>query len=96
MKKIYLALLVILATLASCVDEQEHENTPQGNFEALWQIIDEHYCFFDYKDIDWNSIYNIYKVRASDNINREQLFEVLTDMLSELRDGHVNLYSAFD
>jgi C-terminal processing protease CtpA/Prc len=25
-----------------------------------------------------------------------QLFEVLTDMLSELRDGHVNLYTAFD
>ena len=59
MKKIYLALLVILATLASCVDEKEHENTPQGNFEALWQIIDEHYCFFDYKDVDWNAIYNI-------------------------------------
>ena len=96
MKKTFIALLVILATLVSCVDEQEHENTPQGNFEALWQIIDEHYCFFDYKDVDWNAIYNIYKVRASDNINREQLFEVLTDMLSELRDGHVNLATAFD
>ncbi len=82
--------------LISCVDEVEHENTPQGNFEALWQIIDEHYCFFDYKNINWNTIYNIYKVRASDKINREQLFEVLTDMLSELRDGHVNLYTAFD
>ena len=96
MKKTFIALLVILATLVSCVDEQEHDNTPQGNFEALWQIIDEHYCFFDYKDVDWNAIYNIYKVRASDNINREQLFEVLTDMLSELRDGHVNLATAFD
>ena len=91
------ALLILNSSfLISCVDEVEHENTPQGNFEALWQIIDEHYCFFDYKNVDWNSIYNIYKVRASDNINREQLFEVLTDMLSELRDGHVNLYSAFD
>jgi C-terminal processing protease CtpA/Prc len=29
-------------------------------------------------------------------MSREQLFEVLTDMLSELRDGHVNLYTAFD
>ena len=91
------ALLILNSSfLISCVDEVEHDNTPQGNFEALWQIIDEHYCFFDYKNVDWNAIYNIYKVRASDNINREQLFEVLTDMLSELRDGHVNLYSAFD
>ena len=50
-----LALLVLLAP-AACVDEQAHDDTPQGNFESLWQIIDEHYCFFDYKDIDWNAL----------------------------------------
>ena len=45
-----LAILAILATFAnSCVDVTEHDDTPQGNFEALWRIIDEHYCFFDYK-----------------------------------------------
>ena len=47
-------------SIVGCVDEVEHPNNAQGNFEALWQIIDEHYCFFDYKDIDWNDIYNIY------------------------------------
>jgi hypothetical protein len=93
-KLFYLLFALLLCT--SCVKEDEQPDTPTGNFEALWQIIDEHYCFFDYKDIDWNHIYNIYKVRVSDNMSREQLFEVLTDMLSELRDGHVNLYTAFD
>ena len=84
----------------SCIDEVEYENTPQGNFEALWKIIDEHYCFFDYKQheygLDWNAIYNKYNVRAREGLNREQLFEVLTDMLGELKDGHVNLSTAFD
>ena len=94
---VMLVMLVMLPPLAtSCIDEDEKPDTPQGNFEALWQIIDEHYCFFDYKQIDWADIHNIYKVRASDNISREQLFEVLTDMLSQLKDGHVNLYTAFD
>ena len=82
----------------SCIDEDEHENTPQGNFEALWKIVDEHYCFFDYKQheygLDWNAVYNKYNVRARENLNREQLFEVLTDMLGELKDGHVNLSTA--
>ena len=86
--------------LTSCIDEDEHDDTPQGNFEALWKIIDEHYCFFDYKQheygLDWNDVYNKYKVRAREGLNREQLFEVLTDMLAELRDGHVNLAAAFD
>jgi hypothetical protein len=89
-------LILIALLLPSCVDEEQHPNTPQGNFEALWQIIDEHYCFFDYKQIDWNDIHHIYKVRASNNISRDQLFEVLADMLSQLRDGHVNLYTNFD
>jgi len=95
MKK-YFILFFCLSLFIGCVDEEERPDTPEGNFEALWKIMDEHYCFFDYKNVDWNSVYNIYKVRARGDISREQLFEVLTDMLSELRDGHVNLYSAFD
>jgi hypothetical protein len=91
----YIALL-----LGSCVDEESYPDTTQGNFEALWRIIDEHYCFFDYKQqaygLDWQQAYNIYKVRSRGNLNSYQLFEVLTDMLSQLRDGHVNLYATFD
>ena len=61
MKKI-LVYLVSLVLLTSCVDEVEHDNTPTGNFEALWEIMDEHYCFFSYKQIDWQAVYNKYKV----------------------------------
>lgn len=95
MKKI-LFYLVSLVLLASCVDEVEHDNTPTGNFEALWEIIDEHYCFFSYKQIDWQAVYNKYKVRVSDKMSEGQLFEVCCDMLSELRDGHVNLSYSMD
>jgi len=100
MKRLLLPLLALTLTLWSCVDEEEFPNSPQGNFEALWKIIDEHYCFFDYKQheygLDWNEVYNRYKVRAKDELSRDQLFEVLTDMLAELRDGHVNLSTSFD
>ena len=51
------SLLYILAFIplffCSCVDEEERPDTPSGNFEALWQIIDEHYCFFDYKQHEY-------------------------------------------
>ena len=99
MKK-FLVYLVSLVVLVSCVDQAEQDNTPSGNFEALWQIMDEHYCFFDYKQhaygLDWNEVYNKYKVRVSDKMKEDQLFEVLCDMLSELRDGHVNLVYSSD
>ncbi len=95
---IYYFLFSMMFT--SCVDETERPDTPTGNFEALWQIIDEHYCFFDYKQhvygLDWQEVYNKYKVRVNDNMSETQLFEVLCDMLGELRDGHVNLISSMD
>ena len=102
MKKIFLSLLYLIpfACLTSCIDEGERPDTPAGNFEALWQIIDENYCFFDYKQheygLDWQAVYNKYKVRVNDRMSEVQLFEVLCDMLAELRDGHVNLSSSYD
>ena len=41
--------VALCVALSSCVNEDELPNTRQGNFEALWKMIDEHYCFFDYK-----------------------------------------------
>ena len=96
----YIILLLISLCFTSCVDTEEQENTPQGNFEALWKIIDEHYCFFDYKQqtygLDWNAIHEKYKVRISADMTSDQLFEVLTAMLAELKDGHVNLSRSAD
>ncbi|MBR5147808.1 MAG: S41 family peptidase [Bacteroidaceae bacterium] len=86
--------------LSSCTKVEIYENTPTGNFEALWNIIDEHYCFFDYKaeeyGLDWDAVYRKYKRKIADGMSTAGLFEVLGDMLDELRDGHVNLYAAHD
>ena len=95
-----LCYFVTLSLCVACVDEDEFADTPQGNFEALWRIIDEHYCFFDYKQkeygLDWNEVYRRYKPQFDAAMTKTQQFEVLANMLAELRDGHVNLYTSFD
>ncbi|MCL1938483.1 MAG: S41 family peptidase [Candidatus Azobacteroides sp.] len=85
-----------LFLFSACAEIEEYENTPRGNFEALWKIMDEHYCFFEYKEIDWNQIHTDYSRRVSDDMNAESLFMLMAEMLSELKDGHVNISSAFD
>lgn len=94
-------ILLLQFCLAACVDEQyPSSDTPQGNFEALWKLMDEHYCFFDYKGqtlgVDWDEVHTRYSERISSQMSQTQLFEVLAQMLSELRDGHVNLSAPFD
>lgn len=90
----------LLAVMSSCVKEEQLPDTTQGNFEALWKIMDERYCFFAEKEkqlgVNWDEIYIKYRQRTTQNLPSEQLFEVLGDMLGELRDGHVNMSSSFD
>lgn len=77
----------------------EIENFGQGNkadFEALWTIIDEHYCFFDQKGVDWQAIHDKYEPMVTNGINRKQLFSVCSMMINELCDGHTNLSSGFE
>ena len=88
---IFISLLLSVVLFTSCHHGGRIRQLPEGNFEALWQTIDRQYCFLDYKKqeygLDWNEIYSQYKQRISKGMNNEQLFEVLADMLNELRDG---------
>lgn len=99
-KGIGAASLLTIFILTSCVDEADYPNTTNGNMEALWTIMDEHYCFFSLKEkelgVNWDEVHKRYQKKVRGNLSSEQLFEVLTDMLGELRDGHVNLISSFD
>ncbi len=92
--------LILLSVVQSCVKEEEYDNTPEGNFLALWTIMDEHYCFFKEKEqalgVDWNEIRSKYEGQARAPLSRDQLFELLSSMLGELRDGHVNISATFD
>ena len=103
MKRLCVIFSLLVCTtpfLTSCVEETQYADDPKGNFEALWRIVDEHYCFFTYKQnaygLDWNECRQRYGQQINEHMTDAQLFEVLTHMLAELRDGHVNLYSKFD
>lgn len=98
MKYLNLLLITILSLFAasSCHEIPEYADNPRGNFDALWRTLDEHYCFFKEKDIDWNEVYSRYSPMISDKMTEEELFEVCAQMLNELRDGHTNLSSPFN
>ncbi|MBQ0048810.1 MAG: S41 family peptidase [Bacteroidales bacterium] len=97
---ILLPLLFSLLSCSACLRGVEASRTPEDNFRALWTLIDEHYCFLDYKretlGVDWAEVYGRYHAQLSPAMQPIQLFEVLSHMLSELRDGHVNLYCSAD
>lgn len=88
--------IILLLSLSACHSVDEWDNDAVGNFETLWSTVDQHYCFFKEKGIDWDSIYNVYRPRITDGMKQSDLFDVCAEMLNELQDGHVNLVSYFN
>lgn len=99
MKK-FCFLLLSLVLFLSCRQGMEFDSSPRSNIEALWDIIDRRYCFLPYKaetiGLDWNRVREKYTAQVSPDMNSAQLFEVMSNMLAELQDGHVNLYYSAD
>lgn len=93
---LYLTIIfAIFAALTSCHEIPDYPDNPKGNFEALWTTIDQHYCFFEEKGVDWQEVHDRYAPLVTDRMSSQQLFRVCSDMINELRDGHTNLSSPF-
>src|SRR5215210_1904322 len=97
MKKILirLSLCAILASCEKVIIPESAKSDAVTVFETLWQTIDKGYSFFEYKSIDWNAVYQTYRPRISNNMTDRELFNVCSEMLRVLKDGHVNLRAGF-
>jgi len=95
----YILILLVSMTLASCSGlwiEDNPQNSKFAMFDALWEDLDAHYVFFDQKQIDWQAARDQYRPLVSEDMTDQAFFDVLSGFLSELKDGHVSLFSGFN
>lgn len=98
----YISRILVFTTLiglfTSCIEFETAfpESTNESNFELLWKLVDERYCFMEYKEVNWDSIGAAYRYRVNNDLTEFQFFDICAEMLAELRDGHVNLSSDFN
>ena len=82
-----LLLLCCLPIQTGCIGEDDYADDPVGNFEQLWKIIDERYCFLDSKGIDWDAVHEKYSKLIVPGMSNDDLFDKLSEMLYILKDG---------
>ncbi len=96
----YTTLFLLLLIFVSCEDlmfeEDIETDNPKKNFDYLWNQCNEKYSYFELKGINWDEIYNKYSPKIKDDMSDIELFNVMRDMLKELKDDHTNLVSDFN
>lgn len=90
-----LALAVMSGT--SCIDPllgpEPDPHDAVHNFDLLWEQFDRHYSFFVLKGIDWEALRDTYRPLVRPTTSDMGLLSIVTDMLDELEDGHVNVFT---
>jgi len=92
--KYYLQILIWTTILAGCEQillEEEFQNTPRDNFNALWQEFDHAYGAMHAKKLNWDSLKIVHGNTLANSATNKQLFDAMSGLLNEINDGHSDL-----
>ena len=92
-KNSLLAALTVLL-LAGCermLIGPDPEDTAGSNFDVLWKTLDEKYGLFPVTDVDWNSLYGLYRSQIDESTTDNELWNICCQLLAPLENGHITL-----
>ena len=75
--------------------DEDIDNSALANFEVFWNDFNRYYPFFEIKHMDWDSIHNHYKPLINEQTTDLQLFQIFSEMIAPLKDGHVTIKSNY-
>ena len=64
---------------------------PEKSFEQLWKTFHRRYPFFALRNVDWIMQYETYRPKVTRKTSDDELFNIFSQMLAPLNDGHVEL-----
>lgn len=90
-KLIYFICLFSGFVIIGCRDlivKPAKSNLNMEDFEAAWNRINDVYPYLDFKGINWDSVYTVYRPLVEE-AEGDEFYEILFNMLYVLKDGHV-------
>lgn len=89
-----LLFIIALLLLSSCEKtffEAEPDTDAEAVFEELWKNFDEMYAPFEERNVNWEALYDEFRPQLNANSTEDDLYRVVTQMITKLDDGHVSL-----
>lgn len=90
------AFIVLFSSCEKVLMPKESKNLdPVEVFDELWKAVDKGYGNFDFKKVNWDSVYRVYKPKISPALTEEQLYDVCASMLQVFKDPEIKLDAGF-
>ena len=88
----YLKIILLSGTalLLSNFMPSGSEN-PIKLFDEFWQIFDDHYAFFELRNVDWELQKKNFRPKITTTTSEQELFSIFCQMIDPLDDGHVSI-----
>lgn len=80
-------------SLVASAGDENYEFDPQQEFEIFWSSFNELYAFFDLEGVIWAEVYEEASLAVTSETSKEELFGIFAQMITPLRDFHVDLVS---
>ena len=83
-------IVLFLIGFISCSEKYDTADYKFDDFEKTWSTVESIYPYLEYKRINWDSIYAVYKPLIDDS-EGDDYIELIYQMLCELKDAHVGI-----
>ncbi|TAF77776.1 MAG: hypothetical protein EAZ53_01460 [Bacteroidetes bacterium] len=90
LKSFFIGMIVLLgcAKQGEFIPARQYSNTPNGNYDAFWNGVNQNYIFFEETKANWDSIYVKYADSVNSSTSKTRLFNIFSKMMRHLVDGH--------
>lgn len=77
---------------AECTMREDSLNlNPVDNFNALWNLFNDNYAFFEHRNVDWDKIREDYMPMVENVSSQTEFYGIIKAVLDSLNDGHVTM-----
>lgn len=87
--------IFVFALFINCADlivSPSESNNNIKDFETAWNAVNLVYPLLEFKKIDWDNIYAVYRPRAEQS-RGDEIQKLIYDLLKELKDQHILIIS---
>lgn len=84
-------LLTLSAVSCENIFVEPPASDPEAIFENLWTTFNEEYAPFEERNINWQTLYDLFRPMVNAGTTDDELFYVMSQLLGQLDDGHVSL-----